>query len=821
MQPKLVIRHWFILMAVAAFLGSRTIQAEGPTLLDYKFEEYWPKRQAHDWSGCGHDGACHGTELVKGKAGNGLEFDGVDDYVECGRSERLDAMPEGTLALWVSPVAHQGGLLNRSTGINWPDQRFVLAFNTYAGKEATFGFFWADGVSKKHFQLYTDPPRLNVWTHIAVTWGRKGVRLYGNGEVVAKHRPTGAPGVAGSPLKLGWCQGLGKSYFKGIMDEVRLYDRALAADEIQRVMAGAPIFSVRPPDPKEDVNGRWLNSLVKEMLNTAVTNGKPLRSLEFVNDRIARGGWVFVETAARTGVGGKVTLLFDSDDAKPVIVHGPNSRGTLEGIRFLSRGKHRLIIRSEGDARVERVVVRSIPDMVFATFGYKSCVPAYGEYDYAFLQRHLPCITTIVSGRHTEEKIEEWMDHIKEWKAKGRRWIEDVSARRRPGTEEIYAYWSSRVGIQHPLLDGIIADEYTTSVTKRCHAAHLKAIERLLRNFPDKIFIPYCASGRYGPKWHKLFTAGLKRLGCPHAPEIYIGCDPSLVQAKRRIQETELAAALYNWRELYGLDAADQIIVLAFMCEPPETMVLHPLADFKVMKDMELHYIANEEWLRGLQGVCVYGASYASEEVLRWVGKLLRHYCVEGKSERFTNDPYVLPHIENGDFDKGLAAWTVRPAGKGTISSRRIEGLCEVEGRFPYPTLGNNCCCMKRSAGRPNKVSQKIKALQPGRTYSFRMYSADPQNWKKKADRKLGISIGLEGCDVLPEKSFHHVFRNPWHGTTELPKNKVWMNYHVIIFRPRTRDATLVISDWAGPKEPGGPIGQELIFNFVQIRPYL
>ena len=585
-------------------------------------------------------------------------------------------------------------------------------------------------------------------------------------------------------------------------------------------MAGAPIFSAEAPRPKKDETGEWLNSLVKEMVNVSVTEARPLWTFEFINDRLATGGWVFVATTARTGAGGRATARFDSDNAKPLIVHGPGSKSTLEAVRFLSRGRHRLIVRTEGDGRLQHVAVRSIPDMLFATFGTETRLREYGDYDYAFLRKHLPWITTIVSGRRTEERIAEWMPYIKEWNGMGRRWLEDVSVRRTDGTEEVYAYWSGRVGMQHRLLSGIVADEFTTSVMKRCHATHLKAIERLRKNFPRKTFIPYCASGRDGPKWHKLFTAGLKRLGCPHAPEIYIRCEPTLEQAARRIRETQLGAALYNWRELYGLRPADQIIVLALMREPPETMVLHPLADFKVFKDMELHYIANEDWLRELQGICGYGASYASEETLRWMGKLYRHYCIEGKAERFTNEPYVLPHVVNPDFDHGLEGWTISPASEGTITSAHIEGLCEVEGRFPYPTLGNDCCCMKRSAGRPNRISQKIKALRPGRCYSFRMYSGAPKIWKGK-ERRLAVSVELEGCDVLPARSFQHVFRNPWHGTDALPKNKVWMNYHIIVFRPRTRDATVAISDWASPERPGGPIGQQIIFNFAQVRPFL
>ena len=133
--------------------------------------------------------------------------------------------------------------------------------------------------------------------------------------------------------------------------------------------------------------------------------------------------------------------------------------------------------------------------------------------------------------------------------------------------------------------------------------------------------------------------------------------------------------------------------------------------------------------------------------------------------------------------------------------------------------LGNNFCLMKRSGKRPNKISQSIKDLQPGRTYSFRMFSADRGNYHKKQD--LTFRFSFEGCEVVRDGSFRHVFRNPWHGTKEFPRNKVWMNYHVILFRALNDRCRLVISDWIDDLTPEGPIGQETIFNFVQIRPYL
>ena len=52
-------------------------------------------------------------------------------------------------------------------------------------------------------------------------------------------------------------------------------------------------------------------------------------------------------------------------------------------------------------------------------------------------------------------------------------------------------------------------------------------------------------------------------------------------------------------------------------------------------------------------------------------------------------------------------------------------------------------------------------------------------------------------------------------------ENRYWMNIHRRVFRANDSTARLTISDWAGDSDPGGPIGQELIFNAIEVEPYL
>ena len=84
---------------------------------------------------------------------------------------------------------------------------------------------------------------------------------------------------------------------------------------------------------------------------------------------------------------------------------------------------------------------------------------------------------------------------------------------------------------------------------------------------------------------------------------------------------------------------------------------------------------------------------------------------------------------------------------------------------------------------------------------------------------------------MIPEKSFQHAFPNYYAHTGPFSrKNQPWLNFHRRIFRAKAKTARLTITDWvsdpstgSGQAKPGGPAGagQELMFNFIEVQPYL
>ena len=74
---------------------------------------------------------------------------------------------------------------------------------------------------------------LRRWSHLAMTWDGSVVRVYRDGAQVASHALAGAAPASDGPLRIGG-NAIWPEFFKGVIDEVRVCDRALSATEIAR-----------------------------------------------------------------------------------------------------------------------------------------------------------------------------------------------------------------------------------------------------------------------------------------------------------------------------------------------------------------------------------------------------------------------------------------------------------------------------------------------------------------------------------------------------------------------------------------------------------
>ena len=564
--------------------------------------------------------------------------------------------------------------------------------------------------------------------------------------------------------------------------------------------------------------GKVLNNFVLELLNVSPLPSAHSLQYDFANPR---DGWVFFTSTAQVGKDARLAMALDEEPRQEIIVHTPGTPETREAMRFLGAGKHRLRIFGEGRASLQRLIVRSVPEILYCKLGYNPWVSRFGPYDWEFLQKHiLPQVNTIVgtgSKKHAP--------FAAEWKARGGKWMVECSvpgvSGRKPSLplEEVYNVWARNPGFQDPLLDGVIADEFLDR-GKPHYPVWTAAIQRLAAEFPNKAFYPYFGGSQWlhTTEHGRTFVNAMIKLGFKLAWERYLPEQPTEAEAEAYIRRA-LKEATKAWAQTVPDLQRHLIVCLGVFSSFPLTLNHDPNVDFKVYLDMQFHHLATDPAFRNLYGIMDWTSGYMDEETVRWLGKLYRHYCLEGKRTHLSEEygfRYRTEHLRNPDFAVGLTGWSVTPAEEGSMEARQLEGYGWTQGRWPRTKKGDTFLWMKRSAHRPNRIAQDITNLEPGRLYALKFVTADFQGLtQQKTEKALhALSIQIEGAEPVPERSFQEVI------ATRTVRGQ-WLNYHWRVFRARSSQARLVISDWASATEPGGPIGQELMLNFVELQPYL
>jgi hypothetical protein len=194
--------------------------------------------KARDWSGYNHHGTLMGDpNYVTGKVGDAINLDGVDDFVSVGSVGISGAAPR-TIAGWAK--------MNTTTIPAWTN---VFGFQG----SANFSFFdiVVSGTNAPpllggwyvihiyYWQQPILPPDLE-WHHFAATYDGTTICWYGDGSLItqADHTLNTTDNVQ---------IGRSTTYFPGLIDDVRIYNRALTPTEISN-MAASPKATVPNPE---------------------------------------------------------------------------------------------------------------------------------------------------------------------------------------------------------------------------------------------------------------------------------------------------------------------------------------------------------------------------------------------------------------------------------------------------------------------------------------------------------------------------------------------------------------------------------------------
>jgi hypothetical protein len=238
--PKILI-SFFIVLTVFGFHKAASAQICQPATSDL-VSWYRAESDATDAQGTNNGVARNGTTFAPGKVGRAFKFDGADDFVEIPDAPSLKP-PQLTLEAWVrfdslsSPGignappgfqyiifkknARQQDLFEGYSLIKLPGNRLAYSSSSNGGVQTTV----VDN---------TQTVEAGKYYHVVGTYDGATARLYVNGRKVgeaAHNLPldlSTRPVVVGGTNETNW-----DGRMNGLIDEVRIYNRALPDSEIQ------------------------------------------------------------------------------------------------------------------------------------------------------------------------------------------------------------------------------------------------------------------------------------------------------------------------------------------------------------------------------------------------------------------------------------------------------------------------------------------------------------------------------------------------------------------------------------------------------------
>lgn len=223
------------------FIAQISIAVEEDLIGYWSFDENGDV--AKDVSGNGNDGEIIGSQKrAAGAKGQALEFDkSKQTYVEVVDSDSLDITDAITIEAWINPKSIY-------IGDDWKQRNCVL------GKVRAY-YFDINELGNLASYLYGVQPQewlvgetdmqkfIGEWLHVAMVYDGEEHALYINGEKDAGVPKEGQIESVTDNLAIGWVDN--ERYFDGLIDEVKLWARALSEEELK---ASATLAVDEPTD---------------------------------------------------------------------------------------------------------------------------------------------------------------------------------------------------------------------------------------------------------------------------------------------------------------------------------------------------------------------------------------------------------------------------------------------------------------------------------------------------------------------------------------------------------------------------------------------
>ncbi len=218
---------------------------------------------AADSSGSGNTGTLmNGPTWTTGIMGSALQFDGLGNYVNVPSTAALDAYPL-TVAVWLKTSTASGvrGVVNKYLAGSYN------GYNVFLNNGSLCAWYLRDTLNYVYdgsgCPFNVTGSNDNQWHHVVYVVDAAGGRLYVDGIQKGSLGWTGTPGAPTTtqPVHIGHYPRAfgGAEYFLGVLDDVRIYNRALSTQDVLALYSLRdtipPTVSITAPAPAAIVGG--------------------------------------------------------------------------------------------------------------------------------------------------------------------------------------------------------------------------------------------------------------------------------------------------------------------------------------------------------------------------------------------------------------------------------------------------------------------------------------------------------------------------------------------------------------------------------------
>jgi hypothetical protein len=336
---------------------ANVIAAPGCTPMPSDLVAFWRgENDALDSSGMNH-GTLYGSVayLTCSIGGSGFNFATLGSYVSVPFSpalQRTNLTVEGWVFAQGTPTTQAGilGTWNDLLGAGTAWRRTFMMWS-YQGK---LEFLCGVGTT---IDRATDSAALpiNTWVHVAGTYDGSTIRLYRNGVQVASKAYAGILNTNDQPFYIGRTDagGDGSDYWRGMIDDVSVYSRALSSNEIAVIYAAASAGKCLQ-SPALTISPSSTNTFVGGAINFFASGGQP--PYQFAIPINNSGGAIDLNSGAYTagsapgtdtisvsdaaGSNALATVIVTPNNSSPVVVNPiadtNGTYGTLFEVVFAS-----------------------------------------------------------------------------------------------------------------------------------------------------------------------------------------------------------------------------------------------------------------------------------------------------------------------------------------------------------------------------------------------------------------------------------------------------------------------------------------------------